>query len=535
MLDELTVHNLGVIEDAHLEPGPGLVVITGETGTGKTLLLGALRMLVGGDARPDLVGPFSEQSRVSCRFVDAGGDIGLARRVPRQGRSRAYIDGDAVAAAALTRAADGRVEIVGQHDQVAITRAGEARALVDGALDEAGRASLGDYRAAWDRLQQVRRALEEIGGDRRGLEREIDLLAHQVAEIGRSGFSRGDDRRLEELAARIRNAESLRMLLDESRSRLDRVRDDLGAVVAALTRAAQLDPGLADAGELSSGIESQLEELAMRATRAVDDLDLDPSEVEETERRVSLLADLKRKYGADLDEVLAYAREAAERHARLEKLLARADGLESELAAATTELDSAASSLRQARREAGRRLSRAAVEHLGELGLADPVLAVEVVAREPAAHGGDDVSIRFASDSRLAAGDIARVASGGELSRVVLALRLAAGSRDVDTLAFDEVDAGVGGATALAMGRKLAALAVDRQVLCVTHLPQVAAFARRHFVVDREGVSARVSEVTGEARVAELARMLAGLPESERGRQAATELLEIAAGEAPGA
>jgi DNA repair protein RecN (Recombination protein N) len=210
VLDELVVRNLGVIEEARLEPGPGMVVVTGETGAGKTLLLGALRMLLGGETRPDMVGPFGDETLVACRFVAGDDELGLSRRVPRQGRSRAYVDGAAASAAALVEQAGDRVEIIGQHDQISLTRPGEARALLDASLDPGGRSAAAAFRVAWDDRARIQAEIELVGGDRRVLERELDLLGHQVAEIRAAGFGAGDDTRLEALAARLRHADALR-------------------------------------------------------------------------------------------------------------------------------------------------------------------------------------------------------------------------------------------------------------------------------------------------------------------------------------
>jgi DNA repair protein RecN (Recombination protein N) len=212
----------------------------------------------------------------------------------------------------------------------------------------------------------------------------------------------------------------------------------------------------------------------------------------------------------------------------LEALLGKADVIDEEVTAADQAVSRTAEVLSEARGRAGEHLAGKAADHLRDLGFSDPVIRIGIESVEPGPSGADSVTILFASDSRLVPGPVATVASGGELSRLVLALRLAGGRGEVETLVFDEVDAGIGGSTALALGRKLADLAGERQVLCVTHLPQVAAFADRHYVVSRRGATATVARVEGGGRVTELSRMLAGLPESDRGRDAAEELLELA-------
>ncbi|MGH8873963.1 MAG: DNA repair protein RecN, partial [Acidimicrobiia bacterium] len=526
---------LGIIIEARLEPGPGLVVVTGETGAGKTLLVGALRLLLGQTAHNELVGPAAEESRVEGRFLlPDGAELVVARRVAKEGRSRAYLDGSMVPARTLDARTGGLVEIVGQHDQLTVTRVAEVRAMVDRRLEGEGADARRAYREAWDELIELRGDRQRLGGDRRSLERELDLVAYQSEEISRAGFALGDAPALQQRAARLRNVEELTTRVSAAHEGLLRGRDGLGEAQDHLRRAAVLDPGLSElAGEVGGAAEVAAD-LARRAREAFEELERDPAQLEEVEERLTLLGQLRRKYGATLEEVLAFGEKAAARAGELRGFLDRADDLGSRISRAEGRLAEEGDHLRKARRQAGAELAEAAVRHLEELGFADPVVEVEVEAGEPGPEGADRLSLRFASDRRLALGEVAKVASGGELSRLVLALRLAAGEtggQRAPVVVFDEVDAGVGGATALALGRKLATLASDRQVLCVTHLPQVAAFADTHFVVDRREVAAGVRRVDGEDRLEELTRMLAGLPDSDRGRRHAEELRRTALAE----
>lgn len=529
MIDELVVRNLGVIESARLEPGSGLTVITGETGTGKTLLLGALRLLLGGESRSDLVGPFADEAVAEGRFLAGDGEeIGAARRLPRQGRSRAYIDGSIASARALEERIAGLVEIVGQHDHLSLTRPGEARALVDLALDEDGRRAREGYRRVWEHLAALESAQEQLGGDQGELARELDLVTFQSEEIDRAGLSPGEDEDLETQAQRLRHAEEIRADLMEALAALDAGRDRVGEAVSAVRRAARRDPTLETSATALGAIADTLADGSQDLRAATEGLELDPRRLEEVEARLTLLGDLKRKYGRTLDEIVEFGEKAAGRRSELDDLLRRAGEIDREVEEARSEVAAAGETLRSARRAAGDRLAEATRSHLLDLGFSDPLIEVAIEPAEPGPGGCDRIELRFASDSRLTPGPVATVASGGELSRLVLALRLAGGHGEAATLVFDEIDAGIGGATAIALGRKLADLARDRQVLCVTHLPQVAAFADRHYVVQREDNTARVDSVGGEKRVAELSRMLAGLPESDRGRDAAEELLELA-------
>jgi DNA repair protein RecN (Recombination protein N) len=263
-------------------------------------------------------------------------------------------------------------------------------------------------------------------------------------------------------------------------------------------------------------------------SRQTGEIEHDPARLAETESRIALINDLRRKYGESIEDVIKFGENAVARSASLESLLGRADRIDGELSAARAVVDERGATLREGRRSASARVTQQALIHLSELGLGNALLEFAIEEAEPDSHGADAVSFAFASDERLTAGPIHKTASGGELSRLVLALRLAAGAGQAPIVAFDEVDAGVGGSTALALGKKLAALSVDRQVFCVTHLPQVAAFADAHFVVSRDGIDASVARVDGDRRLQELSRMLSGLPESDRGRDHAAELLALA-------
>lgn len=525
MIDELVVRNLGVIREARIDVGPGLTVVTGETGAGKTLLLGALRMLLGADARSDLVGPFGDEATVEGRLVAGETEIGAGRRLKREGRSRAYLNGSIASADALDEATAGAVEIIGQHDQLTITRPAEIRRLLDRNLDADGTVARDAYRIAWTERNRLLADREALGGDRPALERERVTAAHDAEVIRTAGLEPGEDDRLAELLSRLRNAEQIRALASDGADLLERVRDDVGTAVGALRRIAALDPASETLVTTVDGVESQLGEAAAGLVRLVDDLDLEPAELEEAEERQAVIADLGRRYGPSLEDVIAFGEKQAARAEELTTLLDRADRIDEEMASADRRLVAAGDALRDGRQRAAVGLAQSALAHLQELGFVRPLLEVQIEATEPAPGGADTATLLFASDDRLEPGPVSKVASGGELSRLVLALRLAGGAGEAESVVFDEIDAGVGGQTAIAVGAKLAALAATRQVLCVTHLPQVAAHGDAHWVVDRDGEEATVRRVDGSERVEELTRMLAGMPESARGREAAQELL----------
>jgi DNA repair protein RecN (Recombination protein N) len=303
----------------------------------------------------------------------------------------------------------------------------------------------------------------------------------------------------------------------------------MGRLLGAVAAAAEHDDRLSELHEQATGLTAEVGELAIDLRRAADDVEHDPSALDAAEQRGALLGDLRRKFGDTLEDVVAYGHRAASRAEEIARLLDRADDLDAEIEKAEAVAGEAGAALQAARAASAERLSQSAAGHLTDLGFSEPVVEITADPADPGPLGADRISLRFASDRSLEPGPVARIASGGELSRLVLAVRLAGGIADAPVVAFDEIDAGIGGATALAMGEKLAALAEGRQVLVVTHLPQVAAFAATHLVVDREGTTATVRRVEASQRVEELARMLGGLPKSERGKEHAEELLGIAA------
>lgn len=527
-LAHLHVVNLGVIEDSAIDLSPGLNVVTGETGAGKTLLLGGLRLLLGEKAEAGLVGPHGEETRAEGLFADDDTELAIARAVPRQGRSKAYADGVLVSAGALADLVGPRVEIVGQHDQLTLRRSASVLTLVDAAGGDEINGPLARYREAWEMMQRAERDMATLGGDEMTLRRELDLVSFQAGEIEQQGLEPGDDHTLETEASRLRNIEEITGHLSETARFLEQIAEDGGEVVARMRKVGDLDPSsIPLAGQAELLVESA-HDLARALSSTVEGMVSDTGRLDEVERRLTVIGDLKRKYGRTIEEVTAFGKTARARAVEIERLLEKAEDIEGEIARARSALALAADELTQTREQSARRLVEEASRHLGDLGMDSPSVEVRMVRTDPGPGGADRAELWFASDHRIELAPVEVGASGGELSRLVLAVRLAARSESRPTLVFDEVDTGIGGATALAMGRKLSELADDAQVLCVTHLPQVAAFADTHFVVTRDGGSATARVVDGDDRRREIARMLAGLPESVAGHEAAAELLSLA-------
>jgi DNA repair protein RecN (Recombination protein N) len=558
MLTELVVEGVGVIERAELGFERGSSALTGETGAGKTLVVAAVGLLLGGRADRALVRTGAKLARVEGRFLlsaenaairrlvaegmieaDERGEVELvvSRAVVADGSGgRARINGRLVTRALVAEIAPAMVEIAGQQEHQRISAPGWQRATLDrfaGAeamrLARTVAEAVRGWRAAEDGLAALRAA-------ERDRHRELDALRWQVAEIEKANVLPGEYDRLVEEIARLEQAEALAEGLGEADRNL---RAEQGAVEliagaeSTLEALAGTDPELGSlAGRLESArleVEDVAQELKAREVSA------DPVALEGAHERLARLAGLRRKYGDDEREVFAYLERARERSRELERAADDAAGLErrrDELAAAA---ERGAGSLSRLRAEAAPRLAAAVEAGLAELALEGARFVVHLEPCDLSEQGRETIEFRLAANPGEPPRSLKRIASGGELSRISLALHLAARAELAATMVFDEVDAGVGGAAAQAVGRSLAELARSSgaQVVVVTHLPQVAAFADAHYRVlkseDRGRSTATIARVEGAARIQELSRMMAGLPESERAREHARELLELAA------
>jgi DNA repair protein RecN (Recombination protein N) len=525
VLIELAVSDLGVIESLRLVLGEGMTALTGETGAGKTMLVEAIDLLVGGKADAVLVRPGADEATVEGRFVVDGDEVVLTRVVPAVGRSRGYVNGRLAPASALAEWGARLVDLHGQHAHQSLL----APATQRGALDLFGRVDLEPLLLARQELARVESALSELGGDERARAREIDLLRFQVDELERarlSGPDEDDSLSAEEtlLGDAVAHQEAAAAAVDALQAE-GAANDAVGEAIAAIAGRAPF----AAAEQRLRSVAAELSDIAAEVRALGEGIEDDPERLAAVRERRQLLHDLRRKYGETLRDVLAYWDETSRRLAELEAHDERAAALDRERAAAVEAVDRAAAAVAKARRAAAPGLASATAEHLGELAMAKAKLAVEV-------HGegaGDDVRFLLAANPGAPLLPLAKVASGGELARAMLALRLVlSGTADGSgppTLVFDEVDAGIGGTAALAVGAALSALAADRQVLVVTHLPQVAVHAGTQVAVRKDDTgtvtTAHASVLDDEERVIELSRMLSGSPDSETARQHATELL----------
>jgi len=522
MLVELRITGLGVVNEVEVVFGEGLTAVTGETGAGKTLVMGAVELLLGGRADPSIVRPGAAEAVVEGRFVAGGNEHVLRRVVPADGRSRAYVDGRLETAAALAEVAGGLVDLHGQHAHQRLLGTTAQRE----ALDRFGAVDLVPLQAAVRELDDLDTELAALGGDQRARAREIDLLRFQVAELDDAALvDAGEDERLAAEELLLGDAVAHREAAGTALSLLDNDgpgSDALGRGLAALEDRPPFDILV---GRLA-GLVAELSDVAGELRRVAEGVEEDPARLEAVGERRRVLADLRRKYGDDLVTVMEYHEEAAERLSALENHEALAAGLDARRVAAEAARTAAAATVLDARRRAAPGLADRIAEHLRTLGM--PAATVEVSV---AGEAGDEVEFRLAANSGAPALPLAKVASGGELSRTMLAVGLVL-TTSPPVQVFDEVDAGVGGEAAHHIGEALADLAEGTQVLVVTHLAQVAAYADHQLVVvkddDGYGTATTVRPVDGDDRIVELSRMLSGSPESTTARGHAQELLRAA-------
>ncbi|NNC80748.1 MAG: DNA repair protein RecN [Acidimicrobiales bacterium] len=525
MLAELQIRNLGVIEDLTLLLPEGTIAVTGETGAGKTMVVGAIQLLMGVRADADVVRVGAEEASVEGRFIEPDGTEVVVRRVvPTSGRSRAYIDGSLATVTAVAERIEPHVDLHGQHAQQSLLRISTQR----DALDQFGQIDLRELRECNERIATINRDLAELGGDATERARTMDLLRYQVDELAAAAVDdphEEDQLREEEdlLASAFdvqHDAQSAAVAIGSDGPATDAI----GQSIAALGQSTVFDEHRTRLQNLQDELAQTAVELRTIAETTVDD----PERRQLVRERRQLLVELKRKYGPELADVVAYHTEVADRLAALESHDERVLTLSAALASEEKTRKAAAATVLAARRAAGPKLASAVEAELR--GLAMPAASIDV---EIEGEAGDEVSILLAPNPGMPALPIGKGASGGELSRTMLALRLVL-SGGPPIKVFDEVDAGIGGETARSVGLALSQLADAQQVFVVTHLPQVAAHADHHIVINKDHNSgSTVSQaylLSEDERIVELSRMLSGSPDSSSAREHAEELLATSRG-----
>ena len=553
---ELRIADLGVISEATLELHPSLTVVTGETGAGKTMVVTGLGLLLGGRADPRAVRRGAERARVEGRFrvadpdllriaLESGAHLDddellVARHVTAAGRSRAYLGGSQVPAPTCAAVTESLIAIHGQSEQNRLGSPERQRELLDRFAGEDLSPTLARYRERYVERRAAAAQLAELRSAAQTRAREIDLLRFGLAEIERVDPAPGEDVALAAEARRLQSADDLRLTAQTALARLAGADDEAGGALSELSAARKaLDGGVSD--EALDGLSGRLAELSYGLAEAagdlaryLGDLEAEPGRLEQIAERRAGLAGLTRKYGSSVDEVLSWAQQASVRLAELEASDDRIEDLARRVAELDGELTELATDLSNVRHAAAEGFAEAIVAELVPLALPHARLRFVVSPAEPGPYGADAVELLFSANPGSEPHSLAKVASGGELSRIRLAMEVVLATGDASrTLVFDEVDAGVGGRVATEIGRRLAQLARHSQVVVVTHLAQVAAFADRHYVVvksdDGQVTTSGVQLVADEQRAAELARMMAGLEASESALAHAGELVELAA------
>lgn len=555
MLVELRIRDYAVVEDLTLELAPGLNALTGETGAGKSIIVGAVSLLLGERASSEVVRAGAERATVEAVFdvhdVPAVRELAdehgfrldddlliLRREVAAAGRNRAWVNGSPATAGTVGALGSALVDLHGQHEHQTLLRSRDQRAILDayGECTSLARSVEERYRA----VQTLAHELEAREERRRDVEARADFLRFQLSEIDDAELTPGEDAELEGEAGRHEHSEELARGASTVHARLydaeESVTDQLGEVRRIVERLASFDPSLGSLVEEISEALHLVEEAGRRVGDYAASVDHDPERLEEVRARLDRIVRLKRKYGPELADVLETAQRVRTELADFDEADHDLGRIRAELEAARGELVRAAAELSEARRSAAKRLSEVITPVLPELGLDGARFEVALASHETVSAGGaESVTFLVAPNRGFEPLPLSRIASGGELSRIMLALKSVLASVDrVPVLIFDEIDSGVGGVIATSVARKLAEVADRHQVFVVTHLPQVASRAHAHLLVEkgeREGrTTTAARRLEGDDRVEEIARMLGGDPDSAASREHARELLAAAEG-----
>jgi DNA repair protein RecN (Recombination protein N) len=560
MLLELRIENLLLIERAELRLGEGLNAITGETGAGKTVLAHSLDLLMGGRARPQIVRPGAEEAWVegvfalpagvlddpeltdlAQRLPESAEEVVLGRRVGASGRTSAFVAGRSAAAADLQALGSRLLAFYGQHEHRRLTLASAQLEVLDGFAGDAHVARRAEYRSTHADVVRIERELAELREREGARERDLDLLRFELAEIEAANPDADEAAELEAERERLRHAEGLRQAAAGGLAALAGDPDDGGgarslvaAAEAALAAVDGVDPELDSVGEQVRSLVVELDDAAACLRSYADGIEAEPGRLETVEERLAALERLKRKHGDSIEAVLEHADRCREEIERLSDAEQLTSELEAAHAAAAAEREKLAKRLSKGRRESAKALSERVAAELAELAMEGAKLEVGLEAHPEGfgPNGAETVELQVATNPGMPTSPLKDAASGGELSRIMLALTGLGAGEGAPTLVFDEIDAGVGGNTARAVGERLRTLSEGRQVLCITHLPQVASLANAHYRITksahgREAV-ARVERVDGEELIAEIVRMLGGRRGDEAASRHARELLKAA-------
>ncbi len=550
MLHTLHIENLAIIDRLEVSFAAGLNALTGETGAGKSILLDALNLALGERADPTLIRTGADKLRVNAVFLapndpdlhallsELGVDLEegmlyLSREVQAGGRSLARVNGQPTPLSTLKAIGERLVDLHGQHEHQSLLKPSSHLEFLDRWLGEPALRQREQVAQAVQALRRAERELHELTERAREREQMLDLYRFQVDEIRQANLQAGEDEQLETEARRLTHAEKLVALAGGA---YDALMQENGAYDHAarasrnLAEIARIDPSVREWGDMLEGALAHLEEVAGNLRAYAESIEYDPARLEEVIERLELIKRLKRKYGDTIEAIVQYADDAERKLQTLETLSERREALEAEIAQLQSQASAHCATLSELRRAGAAQFAETVQAHLRDLAMERAQFQVALRPKPMDATGVDAVEFLFSANPGESARPLSKIASGGEMSRVMLALKTAlAHAAPVPTLVFDEIDAGLGGRTAHAVGEKLSQLAQHCQILCITHLPQIASRAARHLAIEKytENDATRVALhlLEGEPRVSEIARMLAGEP-TETALQHARELLQ---------
>lgn len=551
MLTDISIKNFAIIDSLHVSFGSGLNILTGETGAGKSIIIDAVNLVMGGRGSADLIRSGAEEASVEAVFdistlegfarlladmgIDVDDELLLKRVITRSGRNRVFINGSLSTTSALGEIASKLINIYGQHESQTLLKVENHLLLLD------GYASLVPLRAQFSSIyreyRSIRERLAELDRTVSDAARERDLIAYQLEEITSAALNPGEDESIESELHILVNAEKL-LLKAEGGYELLYGADDsalgvLDKVRISLAEAAAIDPVLLPVVENVAQSVIQLEDAAIQLRSYISKVENDPARLAAIQERNELINRMKKKYGGSISEVIAKGAEFAEALAVIDNADHCREELADKLKQLEAQLQDQGSALGQARLNASLKLKDGLEKELHQLAMKHAVFQIRIERlEEPREYGFDRVEILFSPNPGEEAKPLAKIASGGELSRIMLAMKQLHPESDVPTLVFDEVDTGIGGATSAMVGMKLKAVAARQQVLCITHLPQVAAYADSHYQVVKRVEEGRthtmLSHLGPEERIHEVARMLGGLTVTDKSREHAAELISAA-------
>jgi DNA repair protein RecN (Recombination protein N) len=539
-LSSLRIRNLALVDELEWSLDPGTTAITGETGSGKSIIVGALKLVLGERADKTLIRTGAESCTVEALFEVKDtkainteleqqgvepcedGQLLIKRVFTATGTNRQFINGSATTLAVLKQLGDDLVDLHGPHDHQSLLSAEKQLGLLDAYAS--AESLCGEYETVWRRLHQLTAERDALASNEAALERELDLLRHQVREIEDAQLRPGEE---EEVTQRYGVASNARRLLELSGSALNRLVEADDAVIGRINEIGKqlrdlerVDPGASRFSDSLHRALAELDDLASSLQSYAEELDLEPGELAALEERVSLFETLKRKYGPTVAAVIEFGNGAGERLEKIESRGEKLAALEKQIVEAREELGRVGEKIRAKRNTAAPKLATSVTKQLRDLGFKRSEFSVEISPlAEPGPRGLERAEFLFAPNPGEPAKPLKSIASSGEISRVMLAVKSSLAAQDtISLLVFDEIDANVGGEIAHAVGAKMKSLGEGHQVLCITHLPQVAASAHAQFVVSKEFVNdrtvSRLTAVKGKARVEEIARMLGGKTES---------------------